>query len=111
MSRIDMQKNNGGVVSVHVDKVADYEAMGYTVYKEPEDTKPYNELISDAAQVKEVDTQEAIIQAIYNLSPDDFSKSTGKPNVKAIENVLGFDITAKQRNDAWSAYQDALEEH
>ena len=40
--------------------------------------------------------------AIAMLSESDYSQS-GKPKVKAIEKILGYDITAAERDAAWSA--------
>jgi hypothetical protein len=44
-----------------------------------------------------------IRSAIAGLDPDKKSHFTNdmKPEVKAIEAMLGWDITAKERNDAW----------
>ncbi len=60
-----------------------------------------------AAVVKPVDLQDAIMDAIADLEPDSFGKD-GKPAVKAIEAVLGQDITATDRDRAWAAYQSLL---
>lgn len=46
----------------------------------------------------------AIVEAIGKLQPDDFGRD-GKPHVKAIEAVLGYDIAAADRDAAWSAVQ------
>lgn len=35
---------------------------------------------------------------------EDFN-AQGQPNVKAVEKIVGFDITAKERNDAWLKFQ------
>lgn len=43
-----------------------------------------------------------IEEAIALLSKDDYSQS-GKPKVRAIESILGYDITAAQRDEAWAA--------
>ncbi|WP_299081651.1 hypothetical protein [uncultured Paraglaciecola sp.] len=101
MSRIEMQKPNGQRVSVPEANAHVFEDMGYTVYQEPEAPKAYNEIISEPEQTS---NQSEIMYAIHSLSPDDFSKSTGKPNVKAIEEVLGYDIKAKERDAAWAEY-------
>ena len=45
--------------------------------------------------------------AIAGLDPDDkahFTKS-GKPDAKALSEVVGFSVSAKARDAAWSAYQ------
>jgi hypothetical protein len=54
----------------------------------------------------------AIIAAILGLDPDDPSRWTadGKPQVVAIEAVLGRDTSAPQRNAAWIQIQAAQKE-
>jgi hypothetical protein len=49
--------------------------------------------------------QEAIIEAIGKLDPavDDNWMNDGRPQVKAIENVLGKGIKAGDRDAAWDA--------
>jgi len=48
-----------------------------------------------------------IIAAIGRLDPQDAAHFTkaGKPEVKALSDLLGVEITAKQRDDAWAAVQ------
>ena len=43
--------------------------------------------------------------AIIDGNPAAFTKS-GKPRVKALESVLGFDISAADRDAAWKVYQE-----
>ncbi|MGF7175850.1 hypothetical protein [Azospirillum doebereinerae] len=48
-----------------------------------------------------------ILAAIGKLDPENpahFTKA-GKPEVKALSDLLGVEITAKQRDDAWAAVQ------
>lgn len=47
---------------------------------------------------------EAIVDAIGDLSSEAFGKD-GKPNVKALEDIIGQTISAADRDKAWSAYQ------
>lgn len=47
---------------------------------------------------------EDIVEAIGILDPDK------KPNVKDLENVIGKDITAAQRDSAWDVYQERVAE-
>ena len=50
-----------------------------------------------------------IIEAIEILNPEtDFAKN-GKPKVEAIEAVLGENIDAEARDNAWELYQKELE--
>lgn len=51
---------------------------------------------------------EAIIDVIGLLGPGDFGQS-GAPNVKPLEALLGFDITAEDRDTAWARLQAATE--
>ena len=52
---------------------------------------------------------EAVVDVIVDLKPKDFGKD-GKPHVKAIEQVMGQNITAGDRDRAWEAYQQLLGE-
>ena len=70
-----------------------------------------------AAQVKSVCQQEGlpsaqglvdeIIDAIDDVAPNDFGKD-GKPSVKAIEEIMGVNISAADRDEAWENYQTLL---
>tara|TARA_B100000745_G_C20100139_1_gene376270 strand:+ start:540 stop:872 length:333 start_codon:yes stop_codon:yes gene_type:complete len=48
--------------------------------------------------------QDAIIDTISELGEAAFGKD-GKPHVKAIEDILGQDISAAERDMAWERYQ------
>lgn len=50
------------------------------------------------------DLIEAIIDAIGDLDPAAFGKD-GKPNVKAIEEIIGRSITATERDHGWNVFQ------
>jgi hypothetical protein len=55
-------------------------------------------------------TIEDIVEAIAGLDPaKDYGKN-GKPNVDAVEALLGADITAAQRDEAWEIYQKENED-
>ncbi len=54
----------------------------------------------DTVPDENMEDMEDIVEAIAMLDPDK------KPNVKELEGVLGFDITAAQRDKAWDVYQD-----
>ncbi|EGG93495.1 hypothetical protein IMCC1989_1149 [gamma proteobacterium IMCC1989] len=47
---------------------------------------------------------EDIVEAIGILDPDK------KPNVKDVEEVLGKDLNAAQRDKAWAVYQERVEQ-
>ncbi len=49
-------------------------------------------------------TMDEIAAVIGELSPDDFTQA-GTPEVKALEKALGAEITAGQRDEAWTLYQ------
>mgnify|MGYP000628011926 CR=1 FL=1 len=50
-------------------------------------------------------TLDEIVTAIGQLGDEDFTQS-GAPEVKALEAVLGVQITAVQRDNAWATYQE-----
>ena len=57
-------------------------------------------------KIDEADSLQAkIMAAIENLPEDGFGQD-GKPKVKAIENLLGQDISAADRDAAWDAMED-----
>lgn len=85
----------------------------------PVDTTTYNppaDIVDDIADKEKAmvptDPQErlaAIAEASKGLDPDNAELWTkgGLPQVKAIEDVLGYDITAEERNEAWERVQEA----
>jgi uncharacterized protein YifE (UPF0438 family) len=58
----------------------------------------------EAVAIDTAELIDAIVDAIADLDSESFGKD-GKPNVKAIEAVLGRDITAADRDQAWATYQ------
>ena len=50
-----------------------------------------------------------IIQAICLLPPEGFSQATGKPNVADIEALIEGNITAAERDTAWSYIQSIIQ--
>ncbi len=59
---------------------------------------------------KPAPTIEDIVEAISGLDPaKDYGKN-GKPNVDAIQALLGADITAAQRDQAWDVFQKEKDE-
>ncbi len=60
-------------------------------------------MVTEGAQTSVDDTPhellEDIVEAIGMLDPDK------KPNVKDLENIIGKDMTASQRDTAWAVYQ------
>ncbi|MGI1671987.1 MAG: hypothetical protein K6L74_16915 [Neptuniibacter sp.] len=62
---------------------------------------------TDAPPLNEAEaTIDQIVEAIYTLKPEDYTKS-GVPEVKALEAALKTSITAEQRDQAWTKYQDS----
>lgn len=59
---------------------------------------------------KPAPTIEDIVEAIAALDPTKDYGKNGKPNVEAIEAVLGADITAAQRDQAWAILQKEKDE-
>ena len=51
-------------------------------------------------------TAQKIVEAIDTLKPEDYTQG-GVPEVKALEAVLKAPISAAQRDEAWTMYQDA----
>jgi hypothetical protein len=47
-----------------------------------------------------------IVAAIGNLNPETDFTGGGKPKVEALEAVLGFDISAEERDAAWQASEE-----
>jgi hypothetical protein len=43
---------------------------------------------------------------IEEANPMDFSRD-GTPKVRSIERILGYDITAAERDSAWATFQEA----
>ena len=64
-------------------------------------------VIAGAAKPQGDELHAAIQDAIGRLDPADSTKWTkgGKPDVKALEKLLGFDITAAERDSAWAAVE------
>ncbi len=60
------------------------------------------------SQTQSFERIDAIIDAIGDLPTEDFGKDK-KPNVRAIEKLLGEDITAGERDQAWEKYQSLLD--
>lgn len=59
----------------------------------------------DAAD-KDVPLIDRLVAAIPDLTDEDYTGS-GKPEVAALERLAGVDVTAADRDAAWSAYQEA----
>ena len=53
---------------------------------------------------------EDIVEAISGLDPTKDYGKNGKPNVEAIEALLGVDITAAQRDQAWDIFRQEGQE-
>ncbi len=63
------------------------------------------EVTDDAATDEEPSREQAIEDAINNLEVghEDHWTKAGKPEVKALEAALGFDISAAERDAAWES--------
>lgn len=49
---------------------------------------------------------DALLQAIADLEPEDFSPATQKPNTKPLEELVGFPVSAALRDEAWDLYNE-----
>ena len=85
----------GDIVNMDDDEAKDLIDRGFVT--------PAGDQTSDDAHLVE-----AILDAITDLPEDAYGKD-GKPGVKAIETILGENITAAQRDKAWDAYQQLIE--
>lgn len=96
MSRIMMTKpRGGGIVSVGESQLEHFLSIGYKVVED--EPQSYDKEIT-------TDKVQEIIAAINTLDVDkDFGKSTGKPHVSSIEKVLGYNISSKDRDNAWKS--------
>ena len=55
---------------------------------------------------KSSNTLDAMALLIEEANPMDFSRD-GTPKVRSIERILGYDITAAERDSAWATFQEA----
>lgn len=86
-----------------VTRIDDYEPVNIAHSGGVEDEA--DEIAAEIEAETESDTLELIVEAIAELGEDDYT-TTGLPEVKSIERVLGVDITAAQRGQAWKLYQE-----
>ena len=78
-------------------------------YDEPNrDSPPSFELIGEEGHINPEDRPALIRSAIRRVDREDKKLWTdsGKPTVSAVEKVIGFDITASERDRAWKALQE-----
>ena len=99
-----------GLISLAVGKPGDIEQVEPGKPVSLSDTEAQSLIgrghaVSANEQPDAEDVVSDIIDAIAQISPDDFGKD-GKPNVKSIETFLGIDITAKQRDMAWKLMKE-----
>lgn len=57
-----------------------------------------------------VDVIDAIVKVIPSLDEEVDFTGSGAPSVEALEESLGFDVSASQRDEAWAKYQAENEE-
>jgi hypothetical protein len=100
-----MTKPNGHKVEVSADDVSRYTAKGYKLTPKAEPVSAIDSLMATVAEPHIVtDNTTVIVNAIDELPKARFSKKTGKPGVKALEELLGFDITTDERDAAFSQW-------
>lgn len=61
-------------------------------------------VVSVSKQTDSSELIESIVDAIAELPKSGFAKD-GKPNVKALQNILEFEVSAIQRDEAWQQFQ------
>lgn len=103
----------GALLDIADDEAERLIARGFAVTGQEKSTPAPTSAKSNTAPAggKPIPTIEDIVEAISGLDPaKDYGKN-GKPNVEAIEALLGADITATQRDQAWEIFQkDGKEE-
>jgi hypothetical protein len=76
-------------------------AQGCTKVGEPVVAAPI-----DIAGLEPFPVVDAITLLVEKANPRDFNRF-GTPKVRSIERILGYDITAVDRDVAWETYQEA----
>ena len=101
----------GTVLDIADDEAERLIARGFATSGQEKAASTPAKTATTLAGGKPAPTIEDIVEAIGGLDPaKDYGKN-GKPNVEAIEALLGTDITAAQRDQAWEIFQkDGKEE-
>ncbi len=102
----------GQACDISEEEATDLTARGFLGGEvQPETAAPSIAVEDDEANLasttEATDRIDAIVDTIDDLSPEDFGKDK-KPNVRAIEKILGEDISADERDIAWGKYQSLL---
>lgn len=64
-----------------------------------------DDAVDIAEDIDEIREEVDWLEVFTSLEDKDFT-TTGKPRVKAVEAIVGRDLTSKEVNDAWKEYQD-----
>ncbi|MFL0805524.1 MAG: hypothetical protein K6L81_17555 [Agarilytica sp.] len=104
----------GQACEVSPEDAADLRARDFIEGREESecDEALYDCADDDVSPVSVTETSElinAVVDAIDDLEPGAFGKD-GKPGVKALEKLLGEEVTACDRDQAWDKYQSLLNE-
>jgi hypothetical protein len=101
----------GAVLDIADDEAERLIARGFATSGQEKAASTLAKTATTPAGGKPAPTIVDIVEAISGLDPaKDYGKN-GKPNVEAIEALLGADITAQQRDQAWEIFQkDGKEE-
>lgn len=86
-------------------------AIDDPVYNRSIENLKKHEAARDAAAMTPEQKQEAIIKGIARLDPEsekDYTKG-GKPDANVLREMLGFDVPAKDRDEAYDIYKSRLE--
>ncbi len=102
----------GHACDVSPEEAADLRARNFIEGNDDTECDAAVEDCSDDDVTAITDTSElinAVVDAIDDLEPGAFGKD-GKPGVKALEKLLGEEVTACDRDQAWDKYQSLLNE-
>lgn len=56
------------------------------------------------------DLMRAIVEVIPDLDGEEGFTKSGVPNVSSLKDALGYEVTGKERDEAWDAYQAKLDD-
>ena len=101
--RVPRERPTGGMGFVNVRKGETPEEHGLA----PDGLEALLEDSTGSPKAQPLDRMGEIVKAISELDPDDPDQWTakGKPRVEDLEDLLGYDITEAERNEAWEIYQ------
>lgn len=87
-----------------VDRAIDLGCIPADSYTPAKSKKPV-EVEEKAEDTRELAIVKAIKTLVEEADPSHFGKD-GTPKVRAVEKILGYDITAAERDSAWDTFQE-----